>query len=107
MPWDENLEGPSLRIAATDDSPLRIRAGPGTGKTFVLIRRIARFLENGVAPRQILVCTFTRTAAGDLKRVLVRQNNAQQFRWGNFEGGETGRDFLAAQSGVHQKGGPA
>ncbi len=70
MPRDDNLEGPSLRIAATDDSPLRVRAGPGTGKTFTLIRRIARLLESGVAPRQILVCTFTRTAAGDLKREL-------------------------------------
>lgn len=70
MPWDHNLEGPSLRIAASDDSPLRVRAGPGTGKTFTLIRRIARLLENGTTPRQILVSTFTRTAAGDLKREL-------------------------------------
>lgn len=72
MPWDDNLEGPSLRIAAADESPLRVRAGPGTGKTFTLIRRAARLLENGAAPRQILVCTFTRTAAGDLKRELER-----------------------------------
>lgn len=70
MPWDDNLEGPSLRIAASDDSPLRVRAGPGTGKTFTLIRRIARLLENGTEPRKILVSTFTRTAAGDLKREL-------------------------------------
>src|SRR5690606_13073363 len=70
MPWDHNLEGPSLRIAASDASPLRVRAGPGTGKTFTLIRRIARLLENGTRPRQILVSTFTRTAAGDLKREL-------------------------------------
>lgn len=70
MQWDHNLEGPSLRIAASDDSPLRVRAGPGTGKTFTLIRRIARLLQNGTAPCQILVSTFTRTAAGDLKREL-------------------------------------
>lgn len=70
MAWDDNLEGPSLQIAATDDSPLRVRAGPGTGKTFTLIRRIARLLETGTMPREILVSTFTRTAAGDLKREL-------------------------------------
>lgn len=70
MAWDDNLGGASLRIAASDDSPLRVRAGPGTGKTFTLIRRIARLLENGTAPREILVSTFTRTAAGDLKREL-------------------------------------
>lgn len=70
MAWNDNLEGPSLQIAASDDSPLRVRAGPGTGKTFTLIRRIARLLENGTSPREILVSTFTRTAAGDLKREL-------------------------------------
>ena len=70
MPWDQGLEGPSLQIASSDHSPLRVRAGPGTGKTFTLMRRIARLLENGTRPRQILVSTFTRTAAGDLKQEL-------------------------------------
>jgi superfamily I DNA/RNA helicase len=70
MTWDDNLEGPSRQIAASDHTPLRVRAGPGTGKTFTLIRRIARLLENGTAPCQILVSTFTRTAAGDLQREL-------------------------------------
>ena len=70
MPWNDDLENPALDIAATNDSPLRIRAGPGTGKTFTMIRRIARLLESGEAPRQILVCTFTRTAVGDLVREL-------------------------------------
>ena len=67
MPWDDGLEGPSRRIAETDSSPLRVRAGPGTGKTFTLIRRVARFLEAGVDPKRTLVCTFTRAAADDLK----------------------------------------
>ncbi len=70
MAWNDGLKDPSLSIAATDASPLRVRAGPGTGKTFTLIRRIARLLENDVEPNQILVCTFTRTAADDLKREL-------------------------------------
>lgn len=47
MPWDQGLEGPSLQIAASDHSPLRVRAGPGTSKTFSLIRPIARIFENG------------------------------------------------------------
>ena len=71
MAWNDGLKDPSLSIAATDASPLRVRAGPGTGKTFTLIRRIARLLENDVEPNQILVCTFTRTAADDLKRELM------------------------------------
>jgi len=46
-------------------------AGPGTGKTFAIERRIARLIEeDNVAPNRILAVTFTRTAAADLKREL-------------------------------------
>ena len=47
-------------------------AGPGTGKTYALIRRIARLLEEGVDPNRILVLTFARTAAQDLVRALAK-----------------------------------
>ncbi|NLH75303.1 MAG: ATP-dependent helicase [Verrucomicrobia bacterium] len=47
-------------------------AGPGTGKTFALMRRILRLIQTGVAPDKILVSTFTRTAAKDLERELRR-----------------------------------
>ena len=74
MSWKDGLEGPSYRIAATNESPLRVLAGPGTGKTFTLIRRVARLLEENMPPKSILVTTFTRTAAGDLKRELESMN---------------------------------
>lgn len=46
-------------------------AGPGTGKTFSLIRRVARFIEAERCPaEEILVLTFARTAAQDLVRAL-------------------------------------
>lgn len=67
MKWDKDLTGTHLAIAGTDDSPLRVVAGPGTGKTYALKRRVARLLETEeVVPKRILVCTFTRTAAADL-----------------------------------------
>ncbi|MBW1924684.1 MAG: UvrD-helicase domain-containing protein [Deltaproteobacteria bacterium] len=47
-------------------------AGPGTGKTFALMRRVARLLQDGATPNQMLVCTFTRTAARDLESELAR-----------------------------------
>src|SRR5713101_2038898 len=65
--WAQGLEGTSRRIAELDESPLRVLAGPGTGKTFALIRRVARLLQEGAAPGRVLVCTFTRTAAHDLE----------------------------------------
>jgi superfamily I DNA/RNA helicase len=71
MRWNQRLQEPFLTIAGTNDSPLRVVAGPGTGKTFALMRRVMRLLEERRAsPQRILVCTFTRTAAGDLSREL-------------------------------------
>ncbi len=68
--WADGLKGPVRRIAESTDSPLRVLAGPGTGKTFGIMRRVQRLLEEGRDPTRILVCTFTRTAAGDLQREL-------------------------------------
>ena len=69
--WDDGLVGTARRIAELEVSPLRVLAGPGTGKTFSMMRRVARFIEDGVDPNRILVCTFTRTAATDLKKALA------------------------------------
>jgi DNA helicase-2/ATP-dependent DNA helicase PcrA len=70
MAWDDGLEGLAHDIAASDDPLLRVVAGPGTGKTFALKRRVARLLEIGVPPGQILLVTFTRMAARDTEREI-------------------------------------
>ena len=70
LSWNSGLTGPHLSIAAYPGTPLRVMAGPGTGKTFALMRRIARLLQNGVPPQTILAVTFTRTAASDLLEQL-------------------------------------
>ena len=68
MGWDDGLSGVLYEIAASAHPRIGVLAGPGTGKTSLgLMRRVARLLETGVcAPEQILVLTFTRTAALDL-----------------------------------------
>jgi superfamily I DNA/RNA helicase len=66
MPWNTGLQGTPLNIAAYPGAQLRVVAGPGTGKTYALMRRVARLLEQNLAPNRILAVTFTRTAAGDL-----------------------------------------
>lgn len=71
MSWDDGLVGPALQVAGNRNSPLRIVAGPGTGKTFALMRRATRLLEEEADPRRILVCTFTRTAADDISREIL------------------------------------
>lgn len=71
MAWNDGIVGNALQIAQTDNSPLRVMAGPGTGKSFAMRRRVARLLEvEKVDPDRILAVTFTRTAAKDLKNEL-------------------------------------
>lgn len=69
--WDDGLVGAAREIASVNHSPLRVLAGPGTGKTFALMRRVARLLQEGANPNRMLVCTFTRTAARDLRSELI------------------------------------
>src|SRR5688572_29437594 len=69
--WDDDLTGIALNIASTDESPLRVLAGPGTGKTYAMKRRVMRLLQQEVEPRRILACTFTRTAARDIAKEIA------------------------------------
>ena len=55
----------------TVDRPLVIVAGPGTGKTRTLTRRIAALItQHGVAPETVLAITFTNKAAGEMSARL-------------------------------------
>lgn len=46
-------------------------AGPGTGKTYVLVRRVQNLIEvHGVSPGRILALTFTRAAAAEMRHRL-------------------------------------
>jgi DNA helicase II / ATP-dependent DNA helicase PcrA len=48
--------------------PLLIVAGAGTGKTDTLAHRVAHLVLNGVDPARILMLTFTRRAATEMRR---------------------------------------
>jgi DNA helicase-2/ATP-dependent DNA helicase PcrA len=73
MAWASDLDpaSPAYQIASDDSRYIRVLAGPGTGKSFALKRRVARLLEGNIAPARILPVTFTKVAAEDLQRELV------------------------------------
>ena len=72
MSWNTELTGTALNIAKTSETRLRVVAGPGTGKSFALKRRVARLLEEGQDPTRILAVTFTRNAADSLVQDLTQ-----------------------------------
>lgn len=74
MAWDTELnpDGVAYAIASALEPRVRVIAGPGTGKSFAMKRRVARLLESGVLPKEMLAVTFTRVAAEDLYRELQK-----------------------------------
>jgi len=83
----QQLNERQLEAASFGDGPLRVLAGPGTGKTTTLSARVEFLLEKGVAPNRILLLTFTRRSAQDIVhrvRAARRDGRGQMVAGGTF-----------------------
>jgi DNA helicase-2/ATP-dependent DNA helicase PcrA len=72
MPWNDNLLTQQITAASHTGHHGRLLAGPGTGKTLVLTRRVVYLInERHVAPNEIVALTFTRAAARELRHRIT------------------------------------
>ncbi|MDN3399471.1 ATP-dependent helicase [Psychrobacter sp. APC 3426] len=65
--YASELNPDQLLAATTIDGKVLVIAGAGSGKTKTLTYRTSYLLENGVTPKSILLLTFTRKAANEIK----------------------------------------
>jgi len=90
---------PEQRVAVeASGAPLIVRAGPGSGKTRLLVARAAQRLAAGADPAGVQLLTFTRKAAGELgMRLAEAAPRGAAARVGTFH--SLGREVLAQALG--------
>ena len=85
--YRKELNNSQLEAVTTIDGPVLVIAGAGSGKTRVIVHRVAFMLENGISPGEILLLTFTRKASSEMigrVQELLRDNSAQKVFGGTF-----------------------
>lgn len=82
------------RAISHDKGPMMLLAGPGSGKTTTITKRVVNLIqEKKVTPSSILVVTFTKSAAREMKERFLRlckEKNVnapyEQVTFGTFHG---------------------
>src|SRR4051812_31370658 len=71
------LDPAQQQVVDHGGGPLLVLAGPGTGKTTTIVEAVAARIERGLDPEQVLLLTFARRAAAELRdRVTARLGRA-------------------------------
>lgn len=77
LPWNKGVSGDQVLPLINVDAPIiRVQAGPGTGKTFAIRRRVLRIPHpNGLGcpASEVLVCSFNRAIAHDLEQEIGQE----------------------------------
>lgn len=84
--YHEDLNDKQLEAVMANDGALLVIAGAGSGKTKTLTYRVARLIEDGVPPQNILLLTFTKKAAQEMlnRAALVLDNRCEKVAGGTF-----------------------
>ncbi|MFJ6899299.1 ATP-dependent helicase [Streptomyces hokutonensis] len=84
-PAPPHLDAPQRSVVDHGAGPLLVLAGPGTGKTTTLVESVAARIARGGDPARILVLTFSRKAAVELRdRMALRIGAARAPRATTF-----------------------
>ena len=76
-----DLNGPQAEAVTHANGPLLVLAGPGSGKTRVITRRVGHLIRVvGAAPWNVLAITFTNKAAGEMKSRIADLISERQAR---------------------------
>ena len=82
-----NLDPSQREAVCCGLGPCEVIAGPGSGKTLVLTERILYLLDHyKLRPSQILVLTFSRSAAAEMKERFLKKTGEKNrsVRFGTF-----------------------
>ncbi|MBI2900664.1 MAG: ATP-dependent helicase [Planctomycetes bacterium] len=83
--YEKELNPRQLEVVTAGDGPLLVIAGAGSGKTRAVTYRVARLIESGVPPAQVLLLTFTNKAAREmLRRVEALTGGEARVTGGTF-----------------------
>ena len=71
-----NCNPAQKRAIEHEKGPAYVIAGPGSGKTFVIIQRIISLIRKGVDPGSILTITFTKAAAIEMQQRFIKETDS-------------------------------
>lgn len=84
--YEKDLNPAQLEAVKTREGAVLVIAGAGSGKTKTLTYRVARLIESGINPSNILLLTFTKKAADEMlnRAVMILDSRCEQVAGGTF-----------------------